>query len=121
MIGTGTTLDPLAYYVTAPTRDSPRKETFSAEGLPPPTKDPEGFWNRISPALNANRIKAPLLIQAPESEWLFGIQLLASVQDAGGTAEMYVYPNEGHLSDRQPIHEYWRMHRSIEWLTKYLK
>jgi dienelactone hydrolase len=120
VIGTGTTLDPLAYYVTAPTSDSPRRAAFAAMGLPPPTNDPMAVWQKISPALNADRIHAPLLIQAPESEWLFGLQLLASVQDAGGTARMVAYPREGHMSNREPIHEYWRIRRSLDWIEKYL-
>ncbi len=120
VIGTGVTIDPDSYYLTAPTSDSWRKNIPTVMGLPRPTDDRQGVWSAISPALNAARIRTPLLIQAPESEYLFALQLLASIQDARGTTDMYVYPNEGHMVERQPIHGYWRARRSVDWFAFWL-
>jgi len=119
-IGTGVTIDPNSYYLTAPTSDSWRKDVPSVMGLPKPTADNEGVWKAVSPALNADRIRAPLLIQSPENEYLFALQLYASIQDAEGTVDMYVYPNEGHMVERQPAHQYWRARRSVDWFSFWL-
>lgn len=119
-IGTGITIDPGTYFITAPVHDSPRKSFTTAMGLPKPNDDPHKIWNAISPALNAQRIRAPLLIQPPESEYLFGLQLYTYIQDAGGTVDMYIYPNEGHSSSRSPVHQYFRDKRSIAWFAKWL-
>lgn len=120
-IGTGVTIDPNSYYLTAPTSDSWRKDVLTVMGLPKPTADEEGIWRGVSPALNASRIRAPLLIQSPENEYLFALQLYTSIQDAAGTADMYIYPNEGHMVERQPAHQYWRARRSVDWFSFWLK
>lgn len=119
-IGTGVTIDPNSYYLTAPTSDSWRKDVPTVMGLPKPTADKAGLWNDVSPALNANHIRAPLLIQSPENEYLFALQLYTSIQDAAGTVDMYIYPNEGHMVERQPAHQYWRARRSVDWFSFWL-
>lgn len=119
-IGTGITIDPVAYYLSSPTPNSWRKRTFSALGLPPPDRDPDEIWKDISPAINANRIKSALLIQPPEDEYLFALQLYTSIADAGGTVDMFIYPKAGHMLAEQPLQQKSRAARSIAWFRFWL-
>jgi dipeptidyl aminopeptidase/acylaminoacyl peptidase len=119
-MGTGITIDPSAYYITAPTRGSWRKDAFSVEGLPPPDDDPAHIWSRESPALNAANIDAALLIQPPESEYLFGLQLYTSIADAGGVVDMFIYPHAGHMLQEQPAQQISRAERSVAWFRYWL-
>lgn len=119
-LGTGVTIDPTDYYLMAAPANSWRRQAFSAVGLPAPSNDPAGIWPRVSPSLNATHIKAPVLIQPPEVEYLLALQLYGSIQDAGGTADMFIYPGEGHAVERYPSHMFWRMSRSIGWFQRWL-
>lgn len=120
VMGAGTTLDPASYNVTAPTADSWRKDYLDLLGLPRPSNDSGRLWDAVSPALNARAIETPLLLQPPENEWLFAMQLFTYMQDAGKTVDMYVYPDEGHNVGRHPIHQLRRGQRSIDWFRLWL-
>lgn len=119
-IGSGVTIDPGTYPVLAPAGDSWRKGVYGVIGLPLPTDDPAHVWDQTSPALNARAITAPLLIQAPESEYLFALQQYAYMQDAHKQVEMFIYPGEGHVPNARPIHQFWRNRRAIDWFVKWL-
>lgn len=121
VIGSGPTIDPGTYSIVAPAGDSWRKGVYDVIGLPRPSDDPNGKWQQTSPALNARTVTAPLLMQPPESEYLFCLQQYAFLQDAGKTVDMYVYPHEGHMASGQPVHQYWRNKRSVEWFGKWLR
>lgn len=119
-IGTGVTIDPASYYIAASPSGSWRKATFSVMGLPKPDSDPDHIWQQGSPALNAARIKAVLLIQSPENEYLFALQLYGAINDARGRTDMYVYPDAGHMLRRQPVQQLTRARRSINWFRFWL-
>ncbi|WP_454883000.1 prolyl oligopeptidase family serine peptidase [Sphingomonas oryzagri] len=119
-IGGGITIDPSVYYLTAPTADSPRKKTFEMMGLPRPTADPANIWQEISPSMNASRIKAPLLIQSGENEYLFALQLYTSIADAGGKVDMFIFPHGGHMTREQPAQHAIRAARSVAWFCFWL-
>lgn len=120
VIGTGITTDPAVFTISAPHADSPRAISFHGTGLPAPEDDPKGIWKSVSPSLNAGRIRAPLLIQPPEDEWLMALPLFSAIDRSGGTVDMYVYPRSGHMLQRYPSHESWRLRRSVEWLVFWL-
>ena len=65
-------------------------------------------------------IRAPLLIQSPENEYLYAIELYNAIQSAGGIVDMYVFPNEGHMVGREPVHQYYRAKRSVDWFKFWL-
>jgi dipeptidyl aminopeptidase/acylaminoacyl peptidase len=120
VIGTGITTDPAVFTISAPHADSPRAISFHGTGLPAPEDDPTGIWKSVSPSLNAGRIRAPLLIQPPEDEWLMALPLFSAIDRSGGAVDMYVYPRSGHMLQRHPSHESWRLRRSVEWLVFWL-
>ncbi|MDE1917862.1 MAG: Atxe2 family lasso peptide isopeptidase [Sphingomonadales bacterium] len=121
VIGSGPTIDPGTYAIVAPAGDSWRKAVYRVIGLPKPSDDPGHIWETVSPALNARSVTAALLIQTPESEYLFNLQQYAFLQDAHKEVDMYVYPGEGHMASGRPIHQYWRNKRSIDWFVRWLK
>lgn len=120
ILGTGVTIDPNTYYLTAPVSDSWRKSVLRSMALPEPTNDISGVWQQISPSLNAGKITAPVLLLPPENEYLFGLQLYTSLRDAGGIADMYIFAGEGHSAGREPIHRYWRYRRALDWFAFWL-
>ena len=89
--------------------------------LPPYDKDPTGVWEEYSPARNADRIDAPLLMQLPEIEYALTLELLTEIRRHGGIADLYVFPNEGHWLGREPRHEYWKQLRSLSWFSFWLE
>jgi hypothetical protein len=75
-----------------------------------------GNWRKLSAALNADHIRTALLFNAPDSEYLPGLQLLTSLEQLGNPAEMFVYPNELHIKN-QPKHRYEIYERNLDWFT----
>lgn len=116
----GNTIDPGPYFLTAPTSDSYRTYLYPAMGLPLPDQDPDGVIPRMSPALNAAKITAPLLMQPPESEYLSGLQLYQAIATRKGAVDLYVFPFEDHMGTREPAHIYWRNRRSADWFSFWL-
>ena len=120
VIGTGITIDPATLMFLEPERDSWRKGLLDVLNLPHPLDDDGRRWSSISPALNAASIETPLLIQPPESEYLLALQLFAAMSHARDPVDMYVYPGEGHLVTRSPMHQLMRQQRSVDWFAFWL-
>lgn len=120
VMGTGITTDPAVFTISAPHADSPRALSFHGTGLPAPEDDPDGIWASVSPSLNVARIKAAVLMQPPEDEWLMALPLFSALDRSGGTVDMYVYPRAGHMLQKYPSHVAWRLRRSVEWLAFWL-
>ena len=85
---------------------------------------PEGHsslnWRRLSPALNAERVQAPLLSNIAESEYLAELQFLVSLQQLAKPVEIFVYPNELHIKN-QPKHRYEIYQRNLDWFNFWLR
>jgi Prolyl oligopeptidase family len=80
----------------------------------------EERWKAVSVALNASRIRAPLLIQVSDSELMGEIQTFAEMHKTGKPIEIHVFPNEFHVKS-QPIHRYYMYKRSVQWFEFWLK
>lgn len=120
VMGTGFSFDPVTFLLKAPTADGGRQGLAAAHGLPLPHEAPD-VWNAISPAANARRITAPVLMLPPETEYLYGLPLYSAMQHAGGIVDMYIFPGEGHSAAREPAHQYWRNRRAIDWFDFWLQ
>lgn len=116
----GNTIDPGPYIISSPMPDSYRSYLYPAMGLPLPSNDPDGEIAKASPALNARNIKAPLLMQPPESEYICALQLYSAIAENKGAVDLYVYPFEDHLGSREPAHIYWRNRRALDWFAFWL-
>ncbi len=77
-------------------------------------------WHKFSPALGADHIKAPLLLNAADSEYLAGLQLVTSLKQLGKPVELFIYPNERHIKI-QPKHRYEIYERNVDWFKFWLK
>ncbi|PXA86227.1 Atxe2 family lasso peptide isopeptidase [Nostoc sp. 3335mG] len=112
-------MDPLLYWFNAnPERDY--AETIKrAWNLGPPDSD-LASWKKYSPALNANRISAPLLMQLPESEARGSMHLVTALQNAGRPVELYAFANEPHIKN-QPRHKLAVYERNLDWFRFWLQ
>lgn len=76
-------------------------------------------WGKISPALNLDRIHAPVLMQFPEQEYLYalgyGIPMMLD-----NRADVYVFPNEPH-NKFQPRHKLAVYMRNLDWFRFWLQ
>ncbi len=77
-------------------------------------------WRELSPALNAKRITAPLLINVADSEVLPTLMLWNSLKELNKPVEMFVYAGEGHIK-HQPKHRYEIYDRNLDWFNFWLQ
>jgi dipeptidyl aminopeptidase/acylaminoacyl peptidase len=80
---------------------------------------PERFA-RLSAAENVDRIHAPLLIHAPDDEYIISLPLYSAMRDRNKPVEMWIYPNEYH-EKIQPKHRYSVYERNVDWFRFWLK
>ncbi len=78
-----------------------------------------GRWKRISALLNADRIRAPLLVNAADTEYVAGLGIFTSLQQLGSPVEEFVYPYELHIKN-QPKHRYEIYERNLDWIDYWL-
>lgn len=88
-------------------------------GLGSPDESPDG-WRLLSPALNPERIKAPLLMQLPENEARTQVEVLARLASTMTPAELYAFPDENHFKF-QPRHRLASYRRSLDWFRYWLQ
>jgi dienelactone hydrolase len=78
------------------------------------------YFGAISPALNAERIRVPLLMQLADTEYLQMMQLYSNLRDLNRPVEMIVYPDEYHIK-WQPRHRLAVYDRSVAWMRFWLQ
>lgn len=76
-------------------------------------------WKRVSPVFNVERIRAPVLFQMPEEEYLYGLDYIVPLIRAG-RADLYVFPDEPHQKF-QPRHKMAAYERNIDWFRFWLQ
>ena len=84
-----------------------------------PDETPER-WRLISPALNVRRIGVPLLLQLPEQESRYAIELFARLSQSPTPTELYVFPDEPHIKV-QPRHRLAVYRRNLDWFRFWLQ
>lgn len=112
-------IEPSYYWFNA----RPGRETFSDNlketwHVGTPEETPEG-WKELSPALRAERIKAPILMQFPEQEMRLSIELVSKLATAR-KGETHVFPFAPHIKvePRQKLAAY---ERNLDWFRFWLK
>jgi dipeptidyl aminopeptidase/acylaminoacyl peptidase len=91
-----TQAEPAYYWYNAVRGRSQPEQMRRIWGLGAPDETPEE-WRRQSPALNAERLRAPLLLQLPEQEARSVIELYARLTNSTTPAELYVFPDSAHI------------------------
>ena len=91
-----------------------------AVGYPPATMDSHAFWAPMSIALNASRIRTPLLMQLADDEYLLSLEAFEALRENGAPSEMYVFPGEHHVK-WQPRHKLAVFERTLDWFSFWLR
>ncbi|NZA27715.1 Atxe2 family lasso peptide isopeptidase [Luteimonas sp. SJ-92] len=114
----GGSIDPTAFIL----QDKQLQAWLTAHGLGYP--DPQGpywkNWLELSPALNAHRTRAPLLLHAPDSEILLSVELFRQLIELNKPVELFVYYEEPHFKV-QPRHLLEINERNLDWFNFWLR
>lgn len=75
-------------------------------------------WKRLSLAFNVDKVKAPIMMQLPEREYIQTVDYAVPLIKRG-LAELYVFPNEAHnkFQPRQKLAVY---ERNLDWFKFWL-
>src|SRR5262249_40186815 len=107
--------EPMDYYLFG----ERSKVVFGPRGLGPLMTTADR-WREFSVSLNADRVRAPLLINAADHEMLGALMPVRALEDAGRAVEMYVFPDEYHQK-WQPAHRLAIYERNIDWMNFWLR
>lgn len=77
-------------------------------------------WELLSPVFATERIGAPLLMQLPEREFRFNVELAARLAQEGKPVELWAFPEETHLK-YQPRHKLGVYARNLDWFRFWLQ
>lgn len=117
IVTTGGSLDAGNCYLAANYGSCQALATQLGYGVPFDARD--GFL-KSSPAWNADKIRAPLLMQLPESEYAGMMHLYGALIEYGRSVEMYVFPAAYHYKhhprQRQTVYE-----RNVDWINFWLR
>lgn len=108
--------DPIAFWLSGDRASS----YFGNWQLGPPDGPTADRWQRLSPALNAARVTAPLLVNAASSELACELQFYTSLKAHQKVVELYAYDDETHVK-HQPAHRFEIYERNIDWLNFWLQ
>ncbi len=75
-------------------------------------------WQQISPAANLAKIHAPILMQYPEQEYMYGLDYAIPLMRSH-RGDLYVFPNEPH-NKFQPRHKLSVYDRNLDWFRYWL-
>ena len=87
-------------------------------GLGSPSETPER-WKALSPAFNLDRVRAPILFQHSEQEYMYALDYeIPLIREH--RADLYVFPNEPHQKF-QPKHKLAVYERNLDWFRFWLQ
>lgn len=86
----------------------------TAAGYPPLTRPDARVWAPYSIAQNARGFVTPLLIQAPDREFVLSLPTVHALREAGAPVDLYVFPGEFHIK-WQPAHRLAVYERALRW------
>jgi dipeptidyl aminopeptidase/acylaminoacyl peptidase len=77
-------------------------------------------WNSLSITHNAERVRAPLLLNVSDHEMIGSVHPVTALEQAGRSVEMFVFPNEYHIKSH-PAHRLAIYNRNIDWMNFWLR
>lgn len=86
-------------------------------GLGSPDETPQR-WRVLSPVFKLDRIRAPVLMQMPEQEYLYALDYAIPLMRRG-QADLYAFPDEPHQKF-QPRHKLASYDRNLDWFCFWL-
>lgn len=75
-------------------------------------------WRMMSPAFNLDSVRAPILFQMPEQEYLLAVEYALPLV-LMKRADMYVFPDEPHIKFK-PRHKLAAYERNVDWFRFWL-
>jgi dipeptidyl aminopeptidase/acylaminoacyl peptidase len=121
----GPTVDPILSYI-AGIPGNRLLDYMPIYGVPPyylpneMSANDKARWNELSPALRANQITTPLLMQLADSEVVMAMQLYSALTALRRSVDAYVYADELHLK-RHPSHRSQVYRRNLDWFCYWLQ
>lgn len=110
-------MEPAYYWFTGLSGQHPMLHRSWGLGDPDHTRP---VWEQISPALKIDTIHTPLLMQLPEQEFRYTMELYTRLTEEKIPADMYAFPNEPHVLT-QPAHRLAAYQRNVDWFLFWLK
>ena len=89
------------------------------QGYPEPGTEAPEFWKPISLAMNAQRLRTPILMQLADDEYLRALEGYDALSRAGVPVDLFVFPGEHHVK-WQPAHRLAVYNRNLAWLAFWL-
>jgi dipeptidyl aminopeptidase/acylaminoacyl peptidase len=111
--------EPGKYWMSSMPGSDQAKLIRAAWGLGQPEKTPSR-WKLVSPALNTERIRVPILFQLPEQEARMIPELYARLNLAAVPTELHAFPDEAHIKG-QPRHRVAVYERNLDWFRYWLQ
>jgi dipeptidyl aminopeptidase/acylaminoacyl peptidase len=115
---TSTSIEPNYYLFNTLRGDAFFDELKKSWGLGAPDGTPNR-WREISPVYQLDRIKAPILFQMPEQEYLYSLGATLPLIRRR-RVDLYVFPNETHQKF-QPKHKLAAYERNLDWFRFWLQ
>jgi Prolyl oligopeptidase family len=82
-------------------------------------KESAGRWRMMSPVYNLDKVRAPVLFQMPEQEYLMAVEYTLPLVRKE-RADMYVFPDEPHIKFK-PKHKLAVYERNVDWFRFWLQ
>ncbi|KZC18767.1 dipeptidyl aminopeptidase [Rhodanobacter denitrificans] len=76
-------------------------------------------WRMMSPVFHLDKVRAPVLFQMPEQEYLMAVEYTLPLIRMG-RADMYVFPDEPHIKFK-PKHKLAVYERNVDWFRFWLQ
>lgn len=111
--------EPTKYWMDSMPGSDRAKASRAVWGLGRPEETPSR-WKLVSPALNSEKIRAPILFQLPEQEARMIPELYARLSLAAVPTELYAFPDEAHFK-LQPRHRLAVYERNLDWFRYWLQ
>ncbi len=108
--------DPSAIFIVGPSYGA----TVAKWNYPAAGEDGREFWRGQSLAVNAGRLRVPLLLQLADNEARMAAEGFSALKSHGVPVEMYVYPDEWHTK-MHPVHRLAIYERNLAWLDFWLR
>jgi len=111
-------VSPTYYLIGSMKGDAFLKGLRDMWGLGAPSETPER-WKALSPAFKLDRIRAPILFQHSEQEYMYALDYeIPLIREH--RADLYVFPNEPHQKF-QPKHKLAVYNRNLDWFRFWLQ
>ena len=95
-------------------------DLYHERGFPRPGPDSGKAWRPYALSSDVARVRAPILLQSADREYLATLTSVTALQAAGKPVDLYVFPDEYHIK-WQPAHRLAVYERTLDWFDFWLR